>query len=392
MRGIGADGGVRFTSTVALSGGITGRLAFDLSGYITPSAGPAYANGLLAAGSANGEIAVFDGALAGVGASSWPQTLGVTGVEPDFLWLRFTNESSAGCVGTGPSLVVRAVDRVWAFCPSGVAIPGWGQSLRDTLVVGLGAGDPDGDGFPEVLTQTLRSQVAFLNLSGHPSPGWPKPSTDEDLLTSSPPLAADLDGDGRDEVVALNGSGVLAALKSNGRNPDGFPLATGAGAKGSAVLADIDRDGTLDLIAPDRFFTLYGYSLATGYAGNASSAWPMLGGDPQRTSSLPSTRTGTPAAASAGPLEKGSLKAYPNPARNTSVKFAYTLTEAAQVHFTILDASGHEVAAFTRSGQRADNLEIWDPGALPSGLYVARLRFAGALGEQKSTVSLGLLR
>jgi len=51
----------------------------------------------------------------------------------------------------------------------------------------LGAGDPDGDGFPEVLTQSVRSGLAFWNASGYPSPGWPKRGTTEDLRTTSAP-------------------------------------------------------------------------------------------------------------------------------------------------------------------------------------------------------------
>jgi hypothetical protein len=241
------------------------------------------------------------------------------------------------------------------------------------------------------MVQTQHSKLAFINRSGHPSPGWPKAASEEPFRTTSSALAVDLDGDRREEVLALNASGVLAALKANGRTPEGFPLATGAGASGSAVLADLDRDGILELVAPDRFRTLYAYSIPTT-STSSPAMWPMLGGDPQRTSSLPASRTPALLASRPGPLERGSLKAFPNPARNTRVKFAYNLSEAAQVQFTILDASGHEVASFVRAGQRADNLEVWDPGALPAGLYVARLRFIGPGGEQQATVSLGLLR
>jgi hypothetical protein len=99
----------------------------------------------------------------------------------------------------------------------------------------------------------------------------------------------------------------------------------------------------------------------------------------------------TPAAV-AGPLIAGSFKAYPNPARLRPVKFAYQLSEPADVEFRILDASGHEVASFARSGQRADNLEVWEPGDLPAGLYLARVRFRSAGGEAVQVLPLGLLR
>ena len=118
----------------------------------------------------------------------------------------------------------------------------------------------------------------------------------------------------------------------------------------------------------------------------------MLGGDPGRSSSLPSARTAAPPPPLAGPLIRGSLKAYPNPARRSPVTFAYRLTEPATVEFKLLDASGHLVASFTRSGRQSDNVEVWEPGALPAGLYLARVRFRGATSERTEVIPVGLLR
>ena len=72
--------------------------------------------------------------------------------------------------------------------------------------------------------------------------------------------------------------------------------------------------------------------------------------------------------------------------------FAYQLTEPAEVQFSIVDASGHEVASFERAGRRTDNLEVWDPGHAPAGLYMARLRFRGAGTEHSEVVLVGVLR
>ena len=102
--------------------------------------------------------------------------------------------------------------------------------------------------------------------------------------------------------------------------------------------------------------------------------------------------TSTPRAPVAGPLVPGSLKAYPNPARMKPIQIAYQLTEDASVEVRILDASGHEVTRWTRSGRRADNLDRWDPTGVPAGLYVAHLRFSGPGGSRTETVPLGILR
>jgi hypothetical protein len=118
----------------------------------------------------------------------------------------------------------------------------------------------------------------------------------------------------------------------------------------------------------------------------------MLGGDPGRSCALSPAATSSPGAATAGPLVSGSFKAYPNPARRKPVQFAYQLTEDATVEFNILDTSGHQVAHWTRSGRRSDNYEVWDPSAVPAGLYVARVRFSGPGGSRTESVPLGILR
>jgi hypothetical protein len=118
----------------------------------------------------------------------------------------------------------------------------------------------------------------------------------------------------------------------------------------------------------------------------------MVGGDPGRTSYLPLGRTTTILPATAGPLEEGSFKAYPNPARGVDVKFAFRLSEAASVQFRIFDASGHMVTSFARHGVQSDNLVVWQPGALPAGLYLAQVRFDSPSGTHFESVQVGLLR
>jgi hypothetical protein len=398
------DGTIQARMEPPLGGGVSGRLAV----WRDPSGGTA----LVAAGGADGEVAVFFDTPGPLPSGAWPwaRRLGSAGFAPDFLWLDFdgNGEPATGtpvCGARAPTLIVHDADRLWAFCPAGAALPGWGRSLGDTLVAGLGAGDPDGDGYAEVLTQSVSSHVTFWNQSGYPSPGWPRAATREGFHTDSPPLALDVDGDQRAEVVAMDASGILAAFRGDGRVPAGWPLATGAGAVGSAVAADLDRDGRLEIVAPDRavpdslqgdvngrFGTLYAYSLPPQIPDPTVSSWPMLGGDPGRSSALPAARTASAPPAAIGPLEGGSLHAFPNPARRRPVSFAYRLTEPAEVDFTILDTSGHEVASFTRPGRRADNLEIWEPGTVPAGLYVARLRFRGATSTHTEAITVGLLR
>ncbi|HEY6196241.1 MAG TPA: immune inhibitor A domain-containing protein, partial [Candidatus Eisenbacteria bacterium] len=393
VRAVDGTGAVVATSSLALGGGVSGRLAFYTP---TPNFFASNGPGLVAAGGANGEVVVLSApTLAPL--ANWPVTVGGPDFAPDFLWMFLGGVGANAAVECNtvpnqPTLFVEHDNAVSAYCvTTGAPLAGWGSSLGDSLVHGLAAGDPDGDGFPEVIVQTRHSRLAFLNAGGRPSPGWPRAGTSEDFLTNSPPLAVDLTGAGRPELVALNASGVIAALDGAGHTPDGWPLATGSGCSGAPLAADLNGDGTLEIVAPDRFNHLYAYSVP-GSLQPPGTSWTMLGGDPGRNCALPVGATSSPPAPSPGPLVSGSLKAYPNPARQKPVKFAYQLSEDATVEFRIMDSSGHEVARWSRAGKRSDNLEVWDPQGLPAGLYVAHVRFAGPGGARTENLALGILR
>jgi len=396
LRAVDPTGTVTATSPVTLAGGIAGTLAFAPSTVIPVL--PGTVAGMVAAGGAGGDVGVFQlPSLAPV--TGWPRHLGpaTAPCEPDFLFadLGGIGLNAAPLCGSDPELFVHHADRVWGFCPgTGTPLDGWGQPLGDTLVAGLGAGDIDGDGFPEVITQTIHSQVMFLNRSGRPSPGWPRAGTSERFRTRSAPLAVDVNGDGRPEILALNASGVIAAFDGAGRTPPGWPLATGVGCAGDPVAVDLDKDGEPEIVAPDRFGKLYAYSLPVGFpvVGTPAAPWGMLGGEPGRSSFLAGPATSAPGPARAGPLVAGSFKAFPNPARRKPVQFAYQLSEDAAVEFRIVDVSGHEVARWSRSGHRTDNLEVWDPQGLPAGLYVAHVRFSSPSSTRTETVPVGILR
>jgi len=412
------DGSLRAKSDAALGGAITGRLAvWRVISVGTLGGEPSY---FVAAGSSAGDVATFVLTTPTTGPATltrqpgWPQTVSRrAGFTPDFLWMDFDGVGGAagnpsGCTVGEPELVVHDADRLWAFCAEGRALPGWGRSFGDTIVAGLGAGDPDGDGFPEVLIQTQPSKVAFVNLDGAPSPGWPKPGSPEGVLVAdslltgehvnerfpsqSPPLAIDLDGSGRPAVVALNVSGIIAALRVSGGTPDGWPLATGSGVSGAPLAADLDGDGKLELVAPDRFGVLYGYALPVSATGGTATPWTMLGGDPERTSSLPASRTSVAPAPTAGPIVPGTIKVFPNPARRRPVTIAYTLTEPARVDVRVLNTAGEEVASFGRDAGIAENVDTWNPGSAPAGLYVVHVRIRSAHAEVSKAMPVGVIK
>jgi WD40 repeat protein len=77
-------------------------------------------------------------------------------------------------------------------------------------------------------------------------PGFPKKMIRADGIWSSPALA-DLDGDGKKEIIFGANDGQLHALNSNGREIAGFPVQAGNYIRSSPAVADIDGDGDLEI-------------------------------------------------------------------------------------------------------------------------------------------------
>lgn len=113
------------------------------------------------------------------------------------------------------------------------------------------AHDIDGDGSKEIFTVSFDGKAYGWRTDGPggspvPLPGWPV------LLATqgarSAPVAADVDGDGTAEIVTAALDGKVRALKLDGSPAAGWPRSTrGAGTGTTPAVADLDLDGKEDL-------------------------------------------------------------------------------------------------------------------------------------------------
>jgi hypothetical protein len=189
------------------------------------------------------------------------------------------------------------------------------------LVLGLLGGpslaDLSGDGRLEVVAGTSGTiKLIDAQASGRQDPGdhqisvWDTatghmlptfPQIVEDLMFFGNPTVADLDGDGRSEVVSANGGGFVHAFGSTGSEPVGWPKFTNGWMIPIPVVGDIDGDGLLEVVAMGRegYLTMWD---TVGAATLTSVQWNGRGHDRQRTGAV---RSGVPmglvpAACSAG--------------------------------------------------------------------------------------------
>src|SRR5689334_19367051 len=116
--------------------------------------------------------------------------------------------------------------------------------------------DFNGDGWADVAGVRARAGKAMLVLNGEEEFADAQTVALGDSTSVADAVAAgDLDGDGRDELLATLGeSGTLAVFSGRASGglgaPDVYPLRSPAGTRGTGVaVADVDGDGDLDALA-----------------------------------------------------------------------------------------------------------------------------------------------
>lgn len=134
----------------------------------------------------------------------------------------------------------------------------------------LTVADVNDDGTKEILVGS-GDEVLVLRHDGRAHPGWPKRVTGSHpgTTTTGSPVVADLDGDGRVEIVATNRHEVFAWTE-DGTLLDGFPVTSAVFAGGGANLAagDLDGDGDDEILC-----SAEGGSEALDGDGEALASW-----------------------------------------------------------------------------------------------------------------------
>ena len=236
---------------------------------------------------------------------------------------------------------------------------------------------------------------------------------------------ADLDGDGRKEIVVISNEGQLFAFNSIGILADGFPVRMGSESRpvrSGPIIGDIDGDGKPDILSIDSKGDLWVYrfgvhrlaenlvkltgrtfrtpclfpvaqpgGLATvGLASvdvegriaavdltaryNATSMlWPMYQLNPAQTS-FTEIGTTNPSPIASGFLPKERVYNWPNPVYGSSTQIRYFTSSDATISVKILDLAGVKIAELQgRAVGGVDGEVTWDVSGIQSGIYLARI-------------------
>lgn len=170
--------------------------------------------------------------------------------------------------------------------------------------LGSGAfGDLDGDGEPEYVAPTgglrilldvaLPARQAFANHSiaawrpadGALLPQFPRVMDDMQFFTS--PGLADVDGDGRAEVVQGSGAYLVRAFRHDGIEPPGWPKFTHGWIVATPAAGDVDGDDQVEVVVISREGNLYVWETPAP-ATAAALPWAASGRDRRNTRNLDS--------------------------------------------------------------------------------------------------------
>lgn len=169
---------------------------------------------------------------------------------------------------------------------NGTVLPGWPQvfpvNSSETLSGPIVA-DIDGDGRPEVISVTGANMDVLQALRGDGSslPYWPItiPYTFGNPTFDCYPVVADINGDNQQELLITTVdyyTGRLLAYSANGDLLPGFPkhAAPSSEIRSTVAIGDMDGNGKLDLIVKSENGFLFAWEMPE-IAGTTNLQWPM---------------------------------------------------------------------------------------------------------------------
>ena len=154
----------------------------------------------------------------------------------------------------------------------------WHTKIAKRFFASPVAADANGDGVPDILAVAEDGTVFALNgLTGDEI--W---TLALGVTVQASPALFDVDNDGMRDLVVLDGSGSIKVISAaRGRVVLDIPVADSGGFVASPVLGDLDKDsaGMLEIVAAGASGRISAYSL-NRRAGRGEAVWPVfLGND-----------------------------------------------------------------------------------------------------------------
>jgi len=280
-------------------------------------------------------------------------------------------------------------------------LPGWPVSLGEKgRISEVSLGDLEHDGYPEVFHEGDQVRVEAFHYNGASRSGYPvraaAPFAAEDSTGFWPPLIADVDGDGKSDVIAIAPDGRRPAYRGDGSPIVDFVELGSTGASAPPMLVDLDGDGSAEWVETYDANTIQAtVTVRTPPVPvpAASVVWGQYRNSATRNAVL---QTGPPGSGG-GTSNLSAVYAYPNPSRTGTTTIHYHLSEAAtSASIRIIDPTGGTVAdlpvTLADLAGSAEHAVTWTHGRAASGVYLCRVEVKSSRGTEVQFASLAVVR
>ncbi len=171
---------------------------------------------------------------------------------------------------------------VMAMDMRSMPLEGWPVTIPNSIYGAVALGDLNNDGYPEIVIATQKTEVYAFSRTGTILPGFPVTlSTNPDETIFSSPIIADLDNDGKPEILVSSEVGYrqnayLYILKADGSQMPISPIKLEGNGFPSPCVTDLKGDGKQKIIIADTTTSVY--NLNTSY-NRQQQYWPTYHGN-----------------------------------------------------------------------------------------------------------------
>ncbi len=297
-------------------------------------------------------------------------------------------------------------DSVYVLRGNGTDYPGWPRPAVVNSDFGHTSSpvvaDIDADGFLDVVFAANDGHMHVWKRDGLVVSGWANVLFAQDALnadvTQSTPTVADLDSDGRLEIVVGAENGLIYGWNHDGTSLAGFPISIGGEQRSAVTLWDVDQDNFVELLATSNDRNFYVWDLA-GELRADRIPWPFFRHDSRNTGRFDAKFTSI-GIADAEPVPAVLqtpvlLPAFPNPFNPaTTIRFVVPGERAGsrRVELRIYDVEGRLVRNLASGPfETGEHAVVWDGrtgagGRAASGAYFMKLEVDGEVRTGKLTL------
>ncbi|MBS1272428.1 MAG: hypothetical protein MAGBODY4_01573 [Candidatus Marinimicrobia bacterium] len=255
----------------------------------------------------------------------------------------------------------------------------------------IAAADVDGDGKNEVIALTRNNniwQLIAYNKNSAMGNNFPIDLSGE--YTSQNIAVADINADDIPEIFTVNDSGRVYGYGTDGTLLPHFPIDVGAPV--SSPLSIVREQGRAWLILQDTTGAVYGYYAAIDPSVQAGDViWSGRHGNPANTRFVPEM-SGSVTPTDANTIRRAYI--YPNPIRSDNATLRVEVNTGDRIRIRVYDFSGRRIQRWELGVESDVSVyEIpWDTSNIPSGVYFAEVKVSNGGSEAVKIVKIAKVR